>query len=89
MPQRPHSGGGLNRFAEDKSGDTVRLALQGNGAAVPYNMVAAPRRKLDRKKPPTAAENKHVGFATNTPRVDVIVYAGRWAWSPDTPTWSR
>ena len=89
VPQRPHGGGGPNRFAEGKSGDTVRLALQGSGAAAPYDMVAAPRRKPDRKKPPTAAENKHVGFATNTPRVDVIAYAGRWAWSPDTPTWSR
>ena len=69
---------GLNLFAEGKIGDAMRLTIRGDGVAASYNMVVAPRRKIYRKKSAAAAENKHVGFATNMPRVDVIVYAGRW-----------
>ena len=60
----------------------MRLTLQGNGVTASYNMVVAPRRKLDRKKSATAAENKYIGFATNMPWVDVIVYTGRWGVEP-------
>lgn len=68
----------LRRFAADPRRDTLPCTLAGSGATAPYNMVVVERRRRDPKKTPTAPENRYIGFATNMPWVDVIVYAVRW-----------
>ena len=80
MPCRNTHGvvGSLRRFAADRRRDTLPCTLAGSGTAAPYNMVIVERRRRDPKKAPTAPENRYIGFATNMPWVDVIVYAVRW-----------
>ena len=68
----------LRRFAADPRRDTLPCTLAGSGETAPYNMVVVERRSRDSKKAPTAPENRFIGFATNMPWVDVIIYAVRW-----------
>ena len=69
---------GLRRFAADPRRDTMSCILTGRNVSSPYNMVIVERRRRDSRKAPTAPENRYIGFATNMPWVDVIIYAVRW-----------
>lgn len=70
----------LNRF--DQGGppkDAIPCTIEGADGTAPYNMVVATRRRRDPgKSRSTAPEDRLIGFATNLPWVDVIIYAVRW-----------
>ena len=68
----------LRRSAADPRRDTLPCTLAGSGEAAPYNMVVVERRRRDSRKAHAAPENRYIGFATNMPWVDVIIYAVRW-----------
>ena len=70
----------LNRF--DQGGpprDAIPCTLKGADGTASYNMVVTTRRKRDSGKSKSKApEDRFIGFATNMPWVDVIIYAVRW-----------
>ena len=70
----------LNLFdQDDPPKDAIPCILKGADGTAPYNMVVAARRKRDPGKSESKApEDRFIGFATNLPWVDVIVYAVRW-----------
>lgn len=82
MPCRNSPGvvGTLNGFVEGSPPrDAVPCRLEGAEGTAPYNMVVVDRRRRDRgKSGSTAPEDRLIGFATNLPWVDVIIYAVRW-----------
>ena len=82
MPCRNSPGvvGTLNGFGDGSPPrDAVPCILEGADGTAPYNMVVVDRRRRDRgKSGSTAPQDRLIGFATNLPWVDVIIYAVRW-----------
>ena len=70
----------FNRFdQDDPPKDAIPCILEGADGTAPYNMVVAARRKRDPGKAQSRApQDRFIGFATNMPWVDVIIYAVRW-----------
>ena len=70
----------LNRF--DQGGlpkNAIPCILKGADGTATYNMVVTARRKRDPGRSESKApEDRFIGFATNLPWVDVIIYAVRW-----------
>lgn len=59
--------------------DAIPCRLEGADGTAPYNMVVVARRRREKgKSGSTAPEDRLIGFATNLPWVDVIIYAVRW-----------
>ena len=79
MPCRKHArrGGEPAALCDGSAPGHQSCTLAGSGETAPYNMVIVERRSRDSKKAPAAPENRYIGFATNMPWLDVIIYTVR------------
>ncbi len=68
----------LHYFATNPFEDVLYNTLTGYNATASYSIAIAKRKKCNSKKDEKLPENMYIGFATNLPWIDVIVYAVRW-----------